>query len=85
MTSYAPPSQALANSYLDYYSEPKEELECSVRMNHITLSPRVGDIVQIMETGRTDKTKQGINKKYAILSRTIDFMSEIISYRLREV
>ena len=85
VTSYAPPSQALANSYLDYYSEPKEELECSVRMNHITLSPRVGDIVQIMETGRVDKTKQGINKKYGILSRSIDFMSEIINFRLREV
>ena len=43
VTSYAPPSQALANSYLSYYKEPKEELSCSVRMNHMTLTPRIGE------------------------------------------
>ena len=85
VSSYAPPSQTLANSYLDYYSEPKEELDCAIRMNHLSLSPRIGDIVQIMVQGNRDKTKIAVNKRYNILSRNIDFQKEIVGFRLREV
>ena len=85
ISSYAAPSQALADSYLDYYSEPKEELDCSVKMNHFTLAQNIGNIVQIKLQGSPDQTKQSIDKKYSILSRSMDFNTEVINWRLREV
>ena len=84
ITSYAPPSQTLADSYLDYYSEPRQEMDMEVKMNHVTLSPKVGELIMIDTPANRDNTQVGITKKYAILSRTINFQSETILWRLKE-
>ena len=83
--SYAPPSQQLADSYLDYYGEPKTEFDCSLKMSHSTLSVRVGDIIQLNIQATRDKTVSGLDGIYAVLSREINFLSEIVSFRLRAV
>ena len=52
--TYAAPSEALAQSYLDYYKEPKKECNLDLKLNNRTLGFRVGSglSVSIRETSR---------------------------------
>ena len=85
ISSYAPASQALANTYLDYYENPKSEVDFKVKMNNEMLDIKIGDIIVINLISRPDLKVQGIRGNYFVLSRLINFQEETIILRLRSV
>ena len=85
ISSYAPASQALADTYLDYYENPKSEVDFKVKMNNEMLDIKIGDIIVINLISRPDLKVQGIRGNYFVLSRLINFQEETIILRLRSV
>lgn len=85
ITSYAPASQALADTYLDYYSQPRPELDCVVKLRNEMLDIKVGDSINIDLPSRPDLTVQGLKGEYFVIARTVNFSKETIILRLRGV
>ena len=81
--SYSPASQALADSYLDYYATPRAEVDFSVKLNNSMLDIKIGDMIMVNLPSRPDLTVQGIRGQYFVLSRVINFAKETIDLRLR--
>ena len=83
--SYTPASQSLANSYLNYYSTPKKELNIDLKMNHTTLDMRIGDCVSINQSASSDFRRQGFSGNFFIIARTLMFKNDVVNLRLREL
>ena len=84
--SYAPPSQALADSFLSLYAQPKTELNIMLPFSHENLDHRIGDKLQLdVKDVKDNLTVRPINKVLYVLSRDLDFNAEIINLRMREV
>ena len=83
--SYSPASQTLANAYLDYYAQPKSELNAKIKLTNEGLDIKVGDVISLDVPSRPDLTVQGIKGKYFVLSREVIFSGETINLRLRGV
>lgn len=83
--SYAAPSQNLADSYLDFFSIPREEFNLSLRLNFQTLSYDIGDVIEInLQKNRDNSIQEKIGKFY-ILTKNINFQSEKIDLRMRGI
>ena len=85
ITSIMPASSFIANTYLDYYSEPKKELNLILRLRPETLDMKIGDVLELEVTGRQDLSVQSISETMYVLNRTINFNNETIDLRLREL
>ncbi len=85
VSGYAPPSKALADTYFDYYSEPKEEFDLLVRMNNRTLSLEVADGVRLNIEETPSNNIQEKKGSFFITNRTLNFAQETIEYRLRAI
>ena len=85
INSFAPASQALADSYLSFYSNPKSELNLVVKMNHETLDYSIGDILYISQIARSDFKLSPLSGYFAIFEKKIKFDRESIDLRLREI
>ena len=81
--SYAPASQALADTYLDYYATPRAEVSFNVKMTNEMLDIKIGDMISVDLPSRPDLTVQGIKGQYFVLSRSVNFSNETIDLRLR--
>ena len=85
ISSYAPASATLADTYLDYYSEPKPEVTFVVKLRNAMLDIKVGDLIRVDLPSRPDLTVQGIKGRYFVIARAINFSKEVIKLRLRGV
>ena len=86
ITSYAPASEQLAQSYLDYYSAPKIEISMTVKLSHRTLDLKIGDCININYPSLRNFTVSGLeNQSFFIMSRSINFNKDVMSFRLREI
>ena len=85
ISSYAPASSALADTYLDYYSEPKPEVTFNVKMNNDMLDIKIGDMIKVDLKSRPDLTIQGLKGVYFVLGRKIHFDTETMLLRLRGI
>ena len=85
INSYAAPTQALADSYLNYYKDPKIEFSLIARMNNKTLDLKIGDKIEINVISNRNFTLKGITGTYFVISRTINFKSDTIVFYLREL
>lgn len=84
ISTYAAPTQALARTYLDYYKDPKKELNLSITMNNRNLALKVGDGVSLNIPASDNLEIQGLTGNFFIISRTLNFENEVIDIRLRE-
>ena len=80
-----PASSFIASTYLDYYSEPKKELDLILRVKPETLSLRIGDVISLNVEGRSDLAIQGVSETMYIINRALDFNTEVITFRLRQL
>ena len=84
--SYASASLTLANNYLDYYAEPKVELDLVLRMNEETLALLIGDKIRLnLPEIEANFRLQPIDEEVYIIRREVIFDSDIITLRLREL
>ena len=84
--STAPPSQALADTYLEYYKDPKQEFNIVLRMINRTLDYRIGEFINLnIPVLVKDFTIQPFSSSAIIIQRDIDFNNELITLRLREL
>ena len=84
--SYLPSSSFVASTYLDYFSEPKQELNMVVRLRAETLDLRIGDVIKLNVSDLLENfTIQPFNSVLHIISRSINFRSDTIDLRLREL
>ena len=85
IVSYAPASQALANSYLDFYSTKKQECSLAVKLNFLTLDIFVGNVITINQSADNKFLVKDFSGSFYVANREIDFNTDIIIFRLREV
>lgn len=86
ITSYAAPSQALAQTYFDYFSQPKIEMDVILVMSHRNLDLKIGERVNIIvEDLLNNFTLQPLNESLFIIRQELNFKNDTIKLRLREV
>ena len=85
VNSYAPASQALARSYLDYYAEPRAEVTLRLKMNLLTLSFQIGDTLTLNQNDLPGGATQAFKGDFYILSRELELEPETIKLRLRAI
>lgn len=86
VSSFAPPSQLLAQSYFDYYSNPKEEMDLTIRMNVRNLGFfQIGDSVKLDIPSSLSNSVQKKEGNYFVIRRDLNFSEDLITLRLREV
>ena len=84
--SYLPSSSFVANTYLDYFSVPKQEINMVVRLRAETLDLRIGDVIKLNISDLLENfTIQPFSSVLHIISRSINFRSDTIDLRLREL
>ena len=83
--SFAPASSALANSYLNFYKNPKAELSISVKITHETLDYSIGDTLYIDQKPSDDFKISKLSGYFSIFEKSIDIGQEEIDLRVREV
>lgn len=84
LSIFAAPSQPLAQSFFDYYAQPKREADLLVRMSNRTLNLLIGDDILIDIDPKPDLSIKGFEGAFYIISRSVDFQTEIVNLRIRE-
>ena len=85
VSSIMPATSFLAQTYLDYYAQPKKELNLILRLRPETLDLKIGDVIGLDIPGRADLSIQPVNQTMYILNRTLNLNNETIDLRLREL
>ena len=81
--THAAPSQTLANDYLRYYKDPKKECDLTLKMNARTLNFRIGMGLQVDIRGTKDVKAFSLTSQ--ITGKSVDFRSQIVILRIREL
>lgn len=85
ISSIMPATSFLAQTYLDYYSEPKAELNLVLRLRPETLDLRIGDVIRLDIEGQSNLSVQPIAETMYILNREINFTNDTVNLRLRQL
>ena len=84
VSTYAAPSQALADSYLDYFAFPKKEASITLKMNPTTLFYNVGKSLRISIRENKAEDIKAFSLSCHVISKTLDFYNQIVIIRVRE-
>ena len=84
LSIFAAPSLPLASSFFSYYAQPKREADLLLRMSNRTLMFLIGELISVNIEARPDRSIKAFGGEFYIISREVDFLSEVINLRIRE-
>ena len=83
ISTYSAPSRELAQTYLNYYKDPKTELDMEIRLNNRNLALKIGDGISF-SIPQENTDIQPISGNFFIIGRELNFEKEVIILRLRQ-